>query len=45
MGFDPEMLKRMSLGAPEDVETEMLGNVVLYPFLEMQLIAALADRL
>lgn len=44
MGFDPEMLKNMNLGAPEDVDTEMLGTVVLYPFLEMQLNATITDR-
>jgi hypothetical protein len=45
MGFDPEMLKNMSLGAPEDVDTEMLGTVVLYFFLEMQLNATVTNRL
>lgn len=39
------MLKNMSLGAPEDVDTEMLGTVVLYSFLEMQLNGVVADRL
>jgi len=45
MGFDPEMLKNMSLGAPEDVDTEMLGTVGLYFFLEMQLNIVVVDRL
>jgi hypothetical protein len=32
MGFDPEMLKNMSLGAAEDADTEMLGTVVMISF-------------